>query len=115
MAKKIGRFLSAPAQHLLRDALQDGYPKMVTGFLVDVRFSGHCVHGYSAQCYPEGALLITGEITRALQYSGRWLICTEDLQFFVIVSFSRDGMASLLQLLERYEPAHTSQSHWCLR
>lgn len=101
----------------LADALLENYPdELITGYVMDARIAAGCLTGdaYKAWSYGLGERMISGAITEIIKYDRRWLIKTREHDCWVIVSFARRGRQSLLHLIDLFQTASLSHSHWCV-
>jgi len=101
----------------LVDALLERYPdEVITGYVMSARIVSACLVGkvYQAWGYGQGDRLVSGAITRIIQYERRWLIETTEGDCLAIVSFAPGGRRSLLHLAGLFETAQLARSPWRL-
>ncbi|MFZ3186157.1 MAG: hypothetical protein WA173_18680 [Pseudomonas sp.] len=109
--------LSQYKARMLLEALLLEFPSLVvTGYLVDARIACECAQGlvYKGWGRRNGEFITTGQIVEILQYDGRWLLNTIDMDWLVVVNFHpRGGRRSLTFLVDLLQSAALAGSEYC--
>lgn len=104
---------------LLVKAMLEDYPDhVITGFLMDAYISSYCASGriYKSASYCNGALILSEEIRKVVEFEHRYLIETVDGERFLLVNFhSCGGRQSLKFLLEIFTSGGFAGSRYCVQ
>ncbi|MCK8668202.1 hypothetical protein M1M11_25300 [Pseudomonas azerbaijanoccidens] len=104
---------------LLVNAMLENYPEyVITGYLMDVYISSYCAigHVYKSVGYQNGALMLSEEISKVVEYDRRYLIETVDGERLLLVNFHPcGGRKSLKFLLELFTSGAMSGSRYCVQ
>lgn len=92
---------------------------LVTGFLLNARIAHYCLEGHLYKdrwrCRCDGAWITTAEIAELTERYGCWVIRTMDSDIYVVADFhAHGGRKSLRCLVEQFDSAAQTGSHWCV-